>query len=310
MKLSKLATLFTCTSLLAFTLGAAPTNLRYIEFEDSETQVYVNQDENEMTQVTVRLDDEKHEFTFTPEELTHLDAIESRLTPLPEGSRKKLAKLLSRMSQGGEHEFHIIQAPELDPKLEKKIQALAKIMEGKEAEMKEMAIKLKAKVAKLEPVLEKELRALVAKIEGKQAEIEKMAIEIEANAAKLEPALEKELQAVAEKMEIKEAEIEKIAIKLEAKAAEIEAQAAELESVQELHEEEFDLVIEALEQHVSEIVSSVDDIDIDMDEIDTNAERIIIITGDEGDQVEHLIRVIKHSKLSDGEKQAIKEALN
>jgi len=239
MKLSKLATLLTCTGLLAFTLSAAPTNLRYIEFEDSETIAHVNQDENEMIQLSVKVNNEKHEFTFTPEELKDVDVIESRLAPLPEESRIKLAKVLSRMNKGGEHKFHIIQAPKLDPKLEKKLLSLAIKMEGKEAEM------------------------------------------------------------------------EKIAIKLEAKAAEIEAHTLEFEALQEFHEEEFDLVIEALEQHVSEIVSHIDEIDIDFDEMSSDGSRIIIIGNDnEHKHVEHLIKAIKASKLTDMEKQAIKEALN
>ncbi|ABV36407.1 conserved hypothetical protein [Shewanella sediminis HAW-EB3] len=275
MKLSKLATLLTCTSLLAFSLTAAPTNLRYIEFEDSETLVHVNQDENEMTQVSVQLNNEKHEFTLTPEELKDVNVIESRLAPLPEESRIKLAKLLSRMNKGGEHKFHIIQAPELEPKLEKKLQALAIKMEGKEAEMHEIAIKLKAKAAELDPKLEKKLQAMAIKMEGKEAEMEKMAI------------------------------------MLEAKAAEIEAHALEFEALQEFHEEEFDVVIEALEQHVSEIVAEIDDIDIDFDEIGSDGSHYIIIRNDNEDKhVEHLIKAIKASELTDKEKQAIKEALN
>ncbi|RTR36488.1 hypothetical protein EKG38_23770 [Shewanella canadensis] len=239
MKLNKLATLLTCTGLLAFTLTAAPINLRTIEFEDSETLAHVNQDENEMTQVTVQVNNEKHEFTFTPEELKDVNIIESRLAPLPEESRKKLAKLLSRMNKAGEHKFHIIQTPELDPKIEKQLQALAIKMEGKEAEM------------------------------------------------------------------------HKIAIKLEAKAAEIEAHALDFEVLQEQQELEFEVVIEALEQHVSEIVSHIDDIDIDFDEIGSDGSRIIIIgDGNEDKHVEHLIKAIKASKLTDMEKRAIKDALN
>lgn len=275
MKLTKLATLLTCTGLLAFSLTAAPTNLRYIEFEDSETLAHVNQDENEMTQVSVQVNNEKHEFTFTPEELKDFNVIESRLAPLPEESRIKLAKLLSRMNKGGEYKFHILQAPELDPKLEKELQALAVKMESKEAELEKIAIKLKARAYKLDPKLEKKLQALAIKMEGK------------------------------------EAEMEKIAIKLEAKAAEMEAHALEFEALQEFHEEEFEVVIEALEQHVSEIVSDIDDIDIDFDEIGSDGSHIIIIgDGDKGKHVEHLIKSIKHSKLTDEEKQAIKEALN
>jgi len=275
MKLSKLATLLTCTGLLAFTLSAAPTNLRYIEFEDSETIAHVNQDENEMIQLSVKVNNEKHEFTFTPEELKDVDVIESRLAPLPEESRIKLAKVLSRMNKKGEHKFHVIQAPKLDPKLEKKLLSLALKMEGKEAEMEKIAIKLKAKLSELDPKLEKELQTLAIKMEGK------------------------------------EAEMEKIAIKLEAKAAEIEAHTLEFEALQEFHEEEFDLVIEALEQHVSEIVSHIDEIDIDFDEMSSDGSRIIIIGNDnEHKHVEHLIKAIKASKLTDMEKQAIKEALN
>jgi len=275
MKFSKLATLLTCTGLLAFTLSAAPTNLRYIEFKDSETLAHVNQDENEMTQVSVRVNNEKHEFTFTPEELKDVNIIESRLAPLPEESRIKLAKLLSRMNKAGKHRFHIVPAPELDPKLEKKLLSLAVKLEGKEAEMEKIAIQLKAKVAELDPKLEEQLQALALKMKGK------------------------------------ETEMENIAIKLEAKAAEIEAHALEFETLQEFHEEEFEIVIEALEQHVSKIVSHIDDIDIDFDEMGSDGSRIIIIGNDNEDKhVEHLIKAIKASELTDKEKQAIKEALN
>jgi|GEM_PF-5240163 len=239
MKLTKLATLMTCTSLLAFSLTAAPTNLRTIEFEGSETLAHVNQDENEMTQVSVQVNNEKHEFTFTPDELKDVNVIESRLAPLPEASRIKLAKLLSRMSKVGEHQLHIIQAPDLDPKLEKKLQALAIKMAGKEAEM------------------------------------------------------------------------EKISIKLEAKAAEIETHALEFEIILEQQELELEVVIEALEQHVSEIVADIDDIDIDFDEIGADGSHFIIIgNDDEGKRVEHLIKTIKASELTDKEKQAVKAALN
>ena len=112
MKLHKLATLLACTSLLAFTVNAAPTHVHYIEIDDEDTIMRINQDENELMQVSLRLDKEKHEFIFTPEELKDPSAIQSKLDAKGaelEAHAMELERL--HQQQEGEYEF-IVEAIE------------------------------------------------------------------------------------------------------------------------------------------------------------------------------------------------------
>lgn len=150
MKLNKLATLLACTSLLAFTVNAAPTNVRHIEIDDEDTVMRINQDENELTQVSLTLDKEKHEFTFTPEELKDPSAIQSKLADLPEKPRKTLTKILTKITALDHHRFKQVHSKALDAKTRVKLATIAKKMEGKEVEMKRIAVKLEAKGAELE----------------------------------------------------------------------------------------------------------------------------------------------------------------
>lgn len=150
MKSKKLATLFACTSLLAFTANAVPSNVREIEIVDSATVMNINQDENELTQVSVKLGKEKHEFTFTPEELKDPTVIESKLAELPEKPKKTLSKLLIKLTVVDHRRLTQFHRKELDAKTRKKLAVIAKKMEGKEAEMQRIAVKFEAKAAEME----------------------------------------------------------------------------------------------------------------------------------------------------------------
>jgi hypothetical protein len=181
MKSKKLAILFVCTSLLAFTANSAPSNVREIEIVDSATVMNINQDENELTQVSVKLGKEKHEFTFTPAELKDPAVIKSKLAELPEKPKKTLTKLLTKLTAMEHRKFAQFHSKELDAKTRKKLETIAKKMEGKEAEMQRIAMKLEAKAAEMEAhamefeVLhqqqEDEYAFIVESIEGNVADI-------------------------------------------------------------------------------------------------------------------------------------------
>ncbi|MBW8185876.1 hypothetical protein [Shewanella nanhaiensis] len=240
MKLDKLATLLACTTLLTFSLSAAPTHVRHMESNGSETVMEIEQDENELTHVSVKQGDDKHEFTFTANELSDPSTIKGKLSALPEKTSRKLTRLLTKMSVLDQGKFKLLHNKEMDIKTKEKLAAIAKKMEGKEVEM------------------------------------------------------------------------EFIARKLEAKAAELEAHALELESLHELREGEYEIIIDTFENSIDEVMSSLGEmeIDIDFDHENGHTSRFVIIDDHQDiNRAQHLIRMIKNSKLTEEQKQAIKEAL-
>ncbi|AQS35630.1 hypothetical protein Sps_00425 [Shewanella psychrophila] len=173
MKLKNIVIALACSGLLALNVVAAPTEIHQLEFEDKTTFAKIKSDENKLTQVKVRVGEDKQTFTFTQDELTDPQVIKDKLSSLPKASATKVAHLLSRMANRQDLGFDLIVENELDPKTLLKIEKISRLMETKGHEMEAKAREFEVHVAQMEShAHEMEAKAMALEIYFDQHEEE------------------------------------------------------------------------------------------------------------------------------------------
>ena len=150
MKLNNIVIALACSGLLTLNVAAAPTQLHQLEFEDKTTFTKIESDENELTQVEVRVGGDKQEFTFTQDELKDPQGIEDKLSSLPPASATKVAHLLSRIASKQRLSFDLLVKTELDPETMLKIEKMGRLMEAKGHEMGAKAREFEVHMAQME----------------------------------------------------------------------------------------------------------------------------------------------------------------
>ncbi|WP_076415464.1 hypothetical protein [Shewanella sp. UCD-KL12] len=278
MKLKNIAIALACTGLLTLNVAAAPTQLHQLEFEDKTTITKIVRDENELTQVNVKLPNEEQTFTFTftQDELNDQQVIKDKLSSLPTSSADKIANLLNRINKRSKLGFDVYIEKELDPEARIKIKEMTRHMEIKGREMEEKAKQLEVHIA--------EMTAHAAKMATNEAALDAREREFDIHIAELE-----------------------------SHADEMESKAMELEVYFDKHGEELEMVMDRLADDVSDIASQYTNVQVEFIQQDDDGgnQHVFIIQGNEkSDAAEDLIESIKHSNLSETQKQAIRDALN
>ncbi|QFU23238.1 hypothetical protein FM038_25605 [Shewanella eurypsychrophilus] len=276
MKLKNIVIALACSGLLALNVAAAPTQMHQLEFEDNITKAKIITDENELIQVEVKVNNDEQSFTFTQDELADPQVIEDKLSSLPKASADKIANLLNRINKRSKLGFNLYAEKELDPQTLLKIEKMTRLMEAKGHEMEAKA---------------REFEIHVAKMLSHAEMMEDNEHQIDARAREFQIHIEE----------------------LESHAEEMEAKAMKLEAYFEEHGEEFEIVMDNLADEISDIASQYADVQIEFIQrhSDNDSQHVFVIHGDEkSDVTEHLIQSIKHSELTEKQKQAIKDALN
>lgn len=150
MKLKNIVIALACSGLLALNVAAAPTQIHQLEFEDKTTFAKIESDENELTQVEVRVGGDKQEFTFTQAELKDPQVIKDKLSSLPQASATKIARLLNRIANRQHLGFELRVENELDPKTMLKIEKISRLMEAKGHEMEAKAREFEVHMVQME----------------------------------------------------------------------------------------------------------------------------------------------------------------
>ena len=174
MKLNKLTSLIACSALLSFTLAAVPTDLRQIDFNDSQINAKLIQDGGDATKLTLELEGKQHNYSFSQEEMKDEQLIRRKLAKLPRETQDKMVRLLKQIN-GDEHHYHYLRHDKLSEADQAKIDSLSKKMAKKEAELAKHIAKIEVKVA-----------AKSAEMAAKRAEMERKAAELEAKARDFE----------------------------------------------------------------------------------------------------------------------------
>ncbi|WP_428617864.1 hypothetical protein [Shewanella sp.] len=174
MKLNKLTSLFACSALLSFTLAAVPTDLRQIDFNDSQINAKLIQDGDKVTKLTLDTEGKQHSYRFTEAEIQDEKLIREKLAKLSEETQNKVVRLLKQIN-GDEAHYHYLRHSELSEADQARIVSLTKKMANKEAELAKHIAKIEVKVA-----------AKSAEMEAKRAEMERKAAELEAKAREFE----------------------------------------------------------------------------------------------------------------------------
>lgn len=287
MKILPMSTLI-CTGLLSYSLLAAPIMVHQIELNEPQGVTKVSRDENELTQVTVMIDGEQQEFTFTPDELNDPEVINQHLSQLPAAQQQRLAKLLSRLDLN-HGDVRTLSKNAFSAEMQEKLTKLREQMQHKENQL-----------------------AVVAKeMEAKSAELAAKSTEIQLEAAELhEKTHSKEAQKKLARLHSKEMLLTKVAQDLEAKAAEIEIHF-------ETHGDNFDENITLITDDITALANEIVELeigplgmDIDVGIDNARGNHFIIVNQDSNtSSTEQIIELIKSTELSDDDKLRIKTLL-
>ncbi|MXR70395.1 hypothetical protein GNT65_17180 [Shewanella sp. JBTF-M18] len=174
MKLNKLTSLIACSALLSFTLAAAPTDVRQIDFNDDQLKANLVKDGDKVTKLTLDLEDKQHNYSFSNDEIKDEKLIRQKLAKLPQETQDKMVRLLKQIDSDESH-YHYLRHSELSKADKAKIDALTKKMANKEAALAKHIAKIEVKVA-----------AKSAEMAAKRAEMERKAAELEAKAREFE----------------------------------------------------------------------------------------------------------------------------
>lgn len=276
MKLKKLVIAVACSSLLALNVAAAPTQVQQLEFEDKTTIAKIIKDENDLTQVEVKLDGDTYSFSFTQDELDNPQTVKEKLSDLSDASANKVANLLQRINSRSNLDFDVYIEKSLSPEDQLKVEQITRKMEAKGREL-----------------------------EAKAKDIEVHVVKLKSHALKM--------AASHGAMDEREKELESYLSEIEIHADEIEHQAMELEHYFDEHGEELEVIIDRLADDASELASQYANVQVEFIERDDNGanQHVFIIRADaKSDITAELIESIKHSDLSEEQKQTIRDALN
>ncbi|QYK11534.1 hypothetical protein K0I63_12140 [Shewanella rhizosphaerae] len=174
MKLNKLTSFIACSALLSFTLAAAPTDVRQIDFNDNQLKANLIQDGDKDTKLTLDLEGKQHHYSFSNDEIKDEKLIRQKLAKLPKETQDMMVRLLKQID-GDESHYHYLRHSELSEADQARMDALTKKMAKKEAELANHIAKIEVKVA-----------AKSAEMEAKRAEMERKAAELEAKAREFE----------------------------------------------------------------------------------------------------------------------------
>lgn len=184
MKLTPISTLIACSTLLSFSLWALPTDLHTIEVNDNKTHTRITQDKNELTNIAIETNGEKHQLTLTPEEIKDRTRLKERLADLPESVQNRVLKLINRLYDQDRGKIRVFHS-QLSEKEKAKLAELTKKMARKHAEFAKHSAKLEAKSAEMEAknaeleAKAREFESIVERDGGKfEQEMEQLAIEI------------------------------------------------------------------------------------------------------------------------------------
>ncbi|GIU26288.1 hypothetical protein TUM4644_22250 [Shewanella colwelliana] len=278
-----------CTGLLSYSLLAAPIMVHQIELNEPQGVTKVSRDENELTQVTVMIDGEQQEFTFTPDELNDPEVINQHLSQLPAAQQQRLAKLLSRLDLN-HGDVRILSKNAFSAEMQGKLTKLREQMQHKEIQL---------------AVVAKEMKAKSADLAAKSTEIQMKAAEI------LENTHSKETQEKLARLHSKEMLLAKVAHDMEAKAAEIEIH---FETHGNNFDENITLItddITALANEIVELEMGALGLDIDVDVNDARGNHFIVVNQDSNTySTEQIIELIKSAELSDDDKLRIETLLS